>query len=135
MIPGAVWLNPIELFDKPEAGHTDFRAHPDSFYHFICHMGDSARGVQPLTVNGGHADHVRISTEMYAETSDPRYPANSLPSSHGWGEKKHWMTPRHPVLTKEEVRIPAARVSREFLNSWETDSPDGILEQASTRGP
>jgi len=81
-------------------------------------------GAHPLTVNGEHA-----------ETGGPRYPANFLPSSRGWGEKKHWMTPRHPVLTKEEVRIPAARVSREFLNSWETDSSDGFLEQASTRGP
>lgn len=86
-------------------------------------------------MNGEHPDHVRIPTEMHAETSNPRLPGNFPPSSHGWGEKEHWMTLRHPVLTKEEVSIPAARVSREFLNSWETDSSDGILEQASTRGP
>jgi hypothetical protein len=81
-------------------------------------------GALPRTVNREHA-----------ETRDPRFPANSLPPSHGWEKKKHWMTPRHPVLTKEEVRIPAARVSREFLNSWETDSSDGFLERASTRDP
>lgn len=36
-------------------------------------------------------------------------------------KKKHWMTPNHPVPSKEEVRLPVARVFRNFLNYEENE--------------